>query len=120
MNKLFLIIGIVFLFTFNANAVMLASDPPQADEQVSSGQVEFDGSWESPFLVPGCTDKQVGCIWTDGDNVQHFIWRDLEGVGDGQHTVRARFINEWGDGEISDPFVFNKNRPGKQQIRLIP
>ena len=98
----------------------LACDPPGDNETVASGQVEVNGSWESPFDAPGCTDKQVGCVWTDANGVKNFILRDLSGVTDGTHTVRARFINAWGEGEISDPFVFTKSRPGKRAVRLIP
>ena len=121
MKKLFLIIVISVLFAVNVNASpFLACDPPEAESQVDGSQIEMDGTWEAAIEVPGCTEKQPGCTYTDLNNVQHFILRDLSGVADGQHTVRARFVNVWGEGEISDPFVFDKNRPGKRSIRLIP
>jgi len=122
----FNILVAVFLITFLAvvdcyASPFLACDPhPPIEDPVTQAQVEMDGNWENTFDVPGCTQKQVGCVWTDESNKQHFILRDLSGVSDGQHTVRARYYNVWGEGEPSDPFVFNKSRPGKQAIRLIP
>lgn len=117
------VLAITFFLLFSVNAYaspFLACDPP-TETDITSGQVEFDGIWEAAFEVPGCTGMKVGCVWTDpADNVDHFIFRDLAGVTDGQHSVRLRFNNVWGEGEISDPFVFNKSRPGKRQIRLIP
>lgn len=110
----------ILLFASWANASpFLVSDPP-TESGITQSQTEYNGQWETPVDVPGCTDKQPGCIWTDSDNKEHFILRDLAGIIDGSHTVRARFINVWGEGETSDPFDFNKQRPGKRSIRLIP
>jgi len=118
--KLFIIFISLLFASVSFGSPYLACDPPGSDETVDSGQVEMNGSWETSFDVPGCTEKQVGCIWIDENNKEHFILRDLAGINDGSHTVRARFINAWGEGEISDPFVFTKSRPGKRAVRLIP
>lgn len=98
----------------------LACDPPPAEEHVSSSQVEFDGTWEAAVSVEPCTDKAVGCTYTDEAGVKSYILLDLAGIADGSHIVRARFTNFWEVGDPSDPFDFAKLRPGKRALRLIP
>jgi hypothetical protein len=112
---------VVILWASVASASpFLACDPP-TESGITQSQVEYDGTWDPTVDTPNCTDKQVGCVWTDPtDNTEHFILRDLAGITDGSHTVRARFVNVWGEGEITDPFDFTKSRPGKRSVRLIP
>lgn len=111
---------ILLLTSTSAVAAMLACDPPEASLNVTGSQVEFDGSWDTVVPFGNCTDKAPGCVWKDSNGVDNYILMDLDGIVDGQHTVRARFINIWGEGQISDPFDFAKQRPGKKSIRLIP
>ena len=97
----------------------LASDPAPEKDKITRSRAELDGTWDEWVNVPGCTEKQVGCVWTDIDGVKNYLHKDLEGIIDGDHTARAQWGNVWGDGEITDPFVFTKKRPGKGSLRLI-
>lgn len=115
-----LVIVLVLMWTPVFAGPWLAVDPYAPEENVETLQVEFDGTQEAAVpYVPTCTDKSVGCIWTDEQNKPHLIVRDLEGISDGQHTVRERSTSVWGPAEWSDPFVFSKSRPGKRSIRLV-
>ena len=80
----------LLLWTSGALAANLACNPPGAAEQITGAQVEMDGVWEDVIDVPGCTDKQPGCVWTDGQGTQHFILRDLSGASDGQPACGPR------------------------------
>jgi hypothetical protein len=119
MKKLLAILSILLIPAVASADPFLGGDPNLINADKS--QVEFDGTWEPAVIVAGCTQKQVGCVWTDANNVQHYLFRDLAGITDGAHTARARFIsNVWGESEPSDPFDFTKSRPAKPGIRLIP
>ena len=120
MKQVLFSVWILFTCYSFAHAAYLACDPPDQADQVTAAQLEWNSVWEPPFEVPGCTEKQVGCVWSDDTGKMHFIVRDLDGATDGQHTARLRFINIWGEGQISNPFVFNKSRPTKKQLRIIP
>ena len=128
MKRLIFQYGLILILLFSAllfaapvfAGPFLACDPTEQTELATKSQVEFDGTWEAAVDIDICTDKAVGCIYTNAAGVKSYILRDLAGITDGSHTVRARFANEWGDGEISDPFVFVKKRPGKKSLRLIP
>ena len=119
MKKLLICLVIILWASVAASAPFLASDPP-ANSAITGSQIEMDGAWETKIDVPGCTDKMPGCVWTDAENKQHFIFRDLAGLPDGNHVIRARFHTDVRAGEISDPFVFNNQPPGKPLLRLIP
>lgn len=63
--------------------------------------VTIDGS---PNQVDGEYDTQAGTV-----RLHH----DITGVSMGSHSVTIAAVNMWGDGEVSDPFVFVKELPPK-------
>jgi len=72
---------------------------PMAAALVDRFLVEIDGN---PIQVDG---------ELAGDQVRlHYDVTDIE---TGSHTVRVAACNEWGDGEFSDPFEFEKALPGQ-------
>ena len=123
MKKLMIITLSIFLTlcTTFAWAEFLASDPPTQSHMAGS-QVELNGVWESVVDLGTCTDKLPGCVWTDpATSIEHYIWKDLSTLPDASYTFRGRWIDVFGrEGDISDPFVWNKGPLPKPGLRIIP